>query len=68
MSDETLTTQDSPANPGKKWIGDIQFEVLGNLRTDFTLMTYTNQPSRNHRKSTKEGDRREPGPDDGSSH
>jgi hypothetical protein len=68
MSDETRMTQSSPANPGKKWISDIQFEVLGNLRTDFTLMTYTNQPSRNHRKSTQGGDRREPGSDDGSSH
>ena len=36
-------------NPGanKQWVETIKFEVLGNLRTDFTMLTYTNQPSRN---------------------
>jgi hypothetical protein len=68
MSDKSLPACDSASNSGKKWIDDIQFEVLGNLRTDFTLMTYTNQPSRNTRKSkgAATADRR--GPDDSSTH
>jgi len=42
----------SSHNPTSKvWVEKIEFEVLGNLRTDFTLMTYTNEPSRNNQKA-----------------
>ena len=34
----------------RKWVEGIKFEVLGNLRTDFTMLTYTNQPSRSRRQ------------------
>ncbi len=54
MSNETLACFESGEN--KLRVEAIEFEVLGNLRTDFTLMTYTNQVSRNHRKAEPEGD------------
>jgi hypothetical protein len=43
-------------NPGanKQWVDAIKFEVLGNLRTDFTMLTYTNQPSRNRQEQAGE--------------
>jgi hypothetical protein len=53
-SKEGKAAETTSAQEGKKtWIEKVEFEVLSNRQTDFTMMTYTNQPSRNslHPKS-----------------
>jgi hypothetical protein len=52
MSNEQDLRQPVTCEAGRRWVDKVEFEVLGNLRTDFTMLTYTNLPP----KSTRSGD------------
>jgi hypothetical protein len=59
MNDGNTVTPVLDTGRDKQWVEGIKFEVLGNLRTDFTMLTYTNQPSRSRRQEPEESGRNE---------
>jgi len=53
MSNEQALGLPMKPEAGRRWVDKVEFEVLGNLRTDFTMLTYTNLPPKSRRSADR---------------